>query len=175
MKPTGNQSGVTPSSAKPSKAEAKSGTRSSKPRNSKSTRPLNTDNLLTTCEATPRLQAFTSAIGAAGLQDLLNGKGPLTIFAPTDLAFSKMPGDELAQLLNDPARVAKMVRHHVVTGRVAAPRASMPRTATPQFGDELQLTANDGEYQVDHARIVRTNIRASNGVIHAIDTVLDPG
>ncbi len=170
MKPTGKETGV-----KPSKAELQSGTRASKPRNGKSTRPPNAENLLTMCESTPRLQAFTSAIGAAGLQDLLNGKGPLTIFAPTDVAFSKMPGDELDQLLNDPARVAEMVRHHVVTGRVAAPRASMPRTAMPQFGDELQLTANDGEYQVNHARIVRTNIRASNGVIHAIDTVLDPG
>jgi len=126
------------------------------------------------CAATPRLQAFSSAIGTAGLADLLRGDGPLTIFAPTDRAFSKIPGEELAALLSDKPRLIDLIRHHVVTGRVKAPREKRPRKVTPQYGDELNLTAETGAFHVDEARIVKTNIRASNGVIHAIDTVLDP-
>jgi uncharacterized surface protein with fasciclin (FAS1) repeats len=174
MNPTGKQTG-----AKPSTADVQSGTPAAKKGTAKKGTSYadglpNADNLLATCESIPRLQAFSSAIGAAGLEDLLNGDGPFTIFAPTDKAFSKMPDDELALLLSDPTRAAELVRHHVVSGRVSAPRASKPRKATPEFGGELKLTATDRGYRVDKARILRTNIRASNGVIHAIDTVLDP-
>jgi len=133
------------------------------------------ESLLDKCASTPRLQAFNAAIGAAGLADLLRGSGPLTIFAPTDRAFDKLPGDERAALLGDAGRLSDLIRHHVVTGRVKAPKAKKPRNVTPQFGDELHLTASDAGFHVDEARIVKTNIRASNGVIHAIDTVLDPG
>lgn len=133
------------------------------------------ESLLEMCGATPRLQAFTSAIDAAGLADLLKGDGPMTIFAPTDRAFEKIPGDELAVLLGDKVRLADLIRHHVVDGRVKAPRIKKPRNVTPQFGNELKLTASTGAFHVDEARIVKTNIRAWNGVIHAIDTVLDPG
>jgi uncharacterized surface protein with fasciclin (FAS1) repeats len=86
-----------------------------------------------------------------------------------------MPSDELASLLGDSSRLAKVLRHHVVSGRVSAPRVSNPRKVTPEFGDDLQLTRTNRGFHVDQARIVKTNIRASNGVIHAIDRVLDPG
>jgi uncharacterized surface protein with fasciclin (FAS1) repeats len=122
-----------------------------------------------------RLQAFTAAIGTAGLGELLKDKGPFTIFAPTDKAFDKIPTAERAALLGDSSRLADLLRHHVVSGRVKAPRVKKPRKVTPEFGDDLKLTASDDGFHVDEARIVKTNIRASNGVIHAIDTVLDPG
>ena len=133
------------------------------------------ESLLEMCAATPRLQAFNSAVGAAGLAKLLGGDGVLTIFAPTDRAFDKLPDDERAALLGDTGRLTDLILHHVVSGRVKAPRDKKPRSVTPRFGDQLRLTAESGEYRVDDARIVKTNIRASNGVIHAIDTVLDPG
>lgn len=132
------------------------------------------ESLLERCASTPRLQAFSAAIGTAGLAELLRGKGPITIFAPTDRAFSKIPSDQLAALLGDSAKLGQLLRHHVVTGRVKAPRASKPRTVKPSFGDDLNLTASSQGFRVDAARIVKTNIRATNGVIHAIDTVLDP-
>ena len=132
------------------------------------------ESLLERCSSIPRLQAFTSAIDAAGLADLLKSEGPLTIFAPTDRAFEKIPLDERTALLADSARLADLIRHHVVSGRVKAPSATNPRSVTPQFGEELQLTASPDGFLVDTARIVKTNIRATNGVIHAIDTVLDP-
>ena len=122
----------------------------------------------------PRLQAFTAAINTAGLGALLRDKGPFTIFAPTDHAFDKIPSDERAALLGDSARLADLLRHHMVAGRVKAPRVKKSRRVKPQFGEPLKLTASDRGFHVDEARIVKTNIRASNGVIHAIDTVLDP-
>ena len=122
----------------------------------------------------PRLQAFTAAISTAGLGALLRAKGPFTIFAPTDHAFDKIPSAERAALLGDSARLADLLRHHVVSGRVKAPRVKKSRKVRPEFGEPLKLTASDKGFHVDEARIVKTNIRASNGVIHAIDTVLDP-
>jgi uncharacterized surface protein with fasciclin (FAS1) repeats len=171
MKPTGK-----PDGAKSPKLNNRSNT-STTPGNggAGSERSPDVASLLATCASIPRLQAFSSFLRAAGLSELLNGEGPLTIFAPTDRAFSKIPDSELAALRDDSTRMSEMVRHHVVSGKVGAPRASKPRKAMPEFGEELQLTSTDRGYRVDKARIVKTNIRASNGVIHAIDTVLDPG
>lgn len=133
------------------------------------------ESLLEACASIPRLQAFSAAIGTAGLARLLNGSGPITIFAPTDRAFEKIPSEERATLLGDSSRLAEVLRHHVVSGRVSAPRPTKPRKVTPEFGDDLELTRTDRGFHVDQARIVKTNIRAANGVIHAIDRVLDPG
>jgi uncharacterized surface protein with fasciclin (FAS1) repeats len=133
------------------------------------------ESLLEMSASTERLQAFTAAINTAGLSTLLEDRGPLTIFAPTDSAFEKIPSDQRAALLGDSGRLADLLRHHVVAGRVKAPRVKQPRNVKPEFGGELKLTASDKGFHVDEARIVKTNIRASNGVIHAIDTVLDPG
>ena len=184
MKPSAKQTGAKPSAASerpqasgtpaPDSTHSKSTKRAERSANGNGDSPY-AESLLETFASIPRLKSFNSAIGAAGLTELLSGDGPLTIFAPTDRAFSKIPGDELAALLGDTARVADLIRHHVVSGRVKAPRAKMPRKVTPQFGEELELTATKKGYHVDDARIVKTNIRASNGVIHAIDTVLDPG
>ena len=133
------------------------------------------ESLLEACKSIPRLQSFTSAIGTAGLADLLSGAGPLTIFAPTDKAFGKMRGGELEALLGDKVRLGEFIRHHVVSGKVSAPRETRPRKVTPQFGEDLPLTRTPQGFRVAEARIVKTNIRASNGIIHAIDRVLDPG
>jgi uncharacterized surface protein with fasciclin (FAS1) repeats len=165
MKPTKKHTGTTPS-GKANGAQTAGTSRDESPY---------TDSLLEACAATPRLQAFSSAIGAAGLATLLDGSGPITIFAPTDRAFERMPTAERASLLGDSSRLAEVLRHHVVSGKVSAPRATKPRTVTPEFGDDLELTRNDRGFHVDKARIVKTNIRAANGVIHAIDRVLDPG
>ena len=133
-----------------------------------------TETLLETFATNSRFVTFNAAISTAGLSSLLGGTGPITIFAPTDRAFEKLSTTERASLLGDPAKLAELVRHHVVSGRVKAPQVSAPRTVTPEFGDDLRLTASDGGFHVDEARIVKTNIRATNGVIHAIDSVLDP-
>lgn len=132
------------------------------------------ESLLERCASNPRLKAFNAAIGTAGLEALLGGAGPLTIFAPTNRAFERLSDTQRTALLNDSRHLADVLRHHVVSGRVKAPRATAPRKVTPEFGDDLELTASEQGFRVDQARIVKTNIRATNGVIHAIDRVLDP-
>lgn len=132
------------------------------------------ESLLERCASSPPLQQFNAAIGTAGLEALLGGSGPLTIFAPTNRAFERLPEAQRASLLGDSKRLADVIRHHVVSGRVKAPSATASRKVTPEFGDDLEITASDKGFRVGQARIVKTNIRATNGVIHAIDRVLDP-
>lgn len=121
-----------------------------------------------------RLRLFASALRVAGLEPLLSERGPFTIFAPTNRAFEKLSRQTYDDLLADPARLATLLCHHVVPGRVKAPKPGAPRLAMPITGSELRLSAGNDRYQVEDASIVRTNIKASNGVIHAIDTVLFP-
>lgn len=129
-------------------------------------------NLVSAAAGFERLTLFSSALRIAGLEPLLSEQGPFTIFAPTNRAFEKLPPQEFDALLADPDRLARVLCHHVVPGRVRAPRPDSPRLAMPIAGAELHLSATDERYHVEEASIVRTNIRASNGVIHAIDTVL---
>jgi uncharacterized surface protein with fasciclin (FAS1) repeats len=121
-----------------------------------------------------RLDIFARAVMTSGLNDLLEQSGPFTVFAPTDRAFGKLPKSELDALLADGELLAKVLGHHVVPGRVKAPTLDNPRLAMPVFGDELTLTKKPDAFRVDQARLVRTNMRAKNGVIHAIDRVLMP-
>ena len=185
MKPSTKPNGAPPSTAKQHVQADDTPTRNGKaPKRAARTRRTGdrvrqerspyAESLMERCSSISRLQAFSSAVGVAGLADLLRGDGPLTIFAPTDRAFEKIPLDERTALLGDSVRLAELIRHHVVSGRVKAPRELKPRSATPQFGEDLKLTASADGFHVDEARIVKTNIRATNGVIHAIDTVLDP-
>jgi uncharacterized surface protein with fasciclin (FAS1) repeats len=184
MKPSTKPNGAPPSTAKQhtpaDEAPATNGKAGKRPMRKRTGERIRiepspyAESLLERCASIPRLQAFSSAIGTAGLADLLRGDGPITIFAPTDRAFDKIPLDERTALLANSVRLAELLRHHVVNGRVKAPRQTKPRSVTPEFGDELTLTASPDGFHVDEARIVKTNIRATNGVIHAIDTVLDP-
>ena len=130
--------------------------------------------LFTTASASNRLGTFVKAIGAAGLRELLTGAGPFTVFAPSDRAFAKIPRAELDALMRDRARLSAALRHHVVTGLVRVPLKQMPAVATTVDGAPLTLTAEQDAYRVLEAKLVQTNLRASNGVIHVIDTVLMP-
>ena len=130
--------------------------------------------ILDTAWTLGRFNTFTTAARNAGLEGLLTGTGPFTVFAPTDRAFAKLPEQERDALMSDPGRLAEVLRHHVVEGKVKAPRIDEPRVATPMHGADLTLTTTEGVYRVGGAKLVKTNFRASNGVIHAIDTVLMP-
>lgn len=122
----------------------------------------------------PRLSTFASAIRSAGLTEMFTGHGRSTVFAPMDSAFAKLTPTELEELFADRPRLIEMVERHVVHGRVNAPRSGVPMRITPLAGGGLMLSARDGGYLLDNARVVRTNIRASNGIIHVIDAVLSP-
>ena len=131
-------------------------------------------NLLDTAMATERLQEFQRASKLAGLARMLGGKGPFTIFAPTNKAFAKLPATERDALFGDAKALARVLSCHIVRARVKAPTTGNDNTVTSVQGDDLKITRDGSGYHVNAARIVKTRIRASNGVIHAIDTVLVP-
>ena len=128
--------------------------------------------ILTTAEGSSRLGVFVDFMRAAGLSELLLGPGPFTVFAPTDRAFAKMSLRARDALLADYRRLGEVMRGHVVAGRVTPPTANTPTEASTVDGKTLVLTAHDGAYHVGDARLVQTSIPASNGTIHAIDSVL---
>jgi len=130
--------------------------------------------ILTTAEGSNRLGVFVDYMRAAGLSGLLTGKGPFTVFAPTDRAFSKLSLRARDALLADADRLGDVMRGHVVAGPVTVPTSSTPTPATTIDGKTLFLTSSDGAYHVGTSRLVQTSIPASNGTIHAIDSVLLP-
>ncbi|MFN2564096.1 MAG: fasciclin domain-containing protein [Gemmatimonadaceae bacterium] len=134
------------------------------------------ENILQVAAATGRFETLGQAIAAAGLTATLSETGPFTLFAPTDKAFAKMPSADLRALLEDKARLLQLLSYHVVPSKVRAPRRQAPSSVTTLDGKalEIALVPEDGGYRIGEARIVKTNMRASNGVVHAVDTVLTP-
>lgn len=132
-------------------------------------------NLLAAAAADSRLGTFVTAVKAAGLQDQLSGDGPYTIFAPTDDAFAKLPAGTLESLLQpaNRARLAGILANHVVPGQLGAADAKTMK-ATNIAGHDLDLHVADGHLTVDGAAVVGPELKAKNGVIHPIDTVLMP-
>lgn len=113
------------------------------------------------------------AVQEAGLAETLKGEGPFTVFAPTDEAFAKIPKDRLDALLADKAALAEVLTYHVVPGRVMAADVVKLDSAKTVQGQSLRIESGD-EVRIDEARVLKTDILASNGVIHVIDTVILP-
>lgn len=117
-------------------------------------------------------KTLVAAVQAAGLVDTLKGPGPFTVFAPTDEAFAKIPKATLDGLLKDKAALTKVLTYHVVPGKVMAKDVRAGKVKTVQ-GQEITVSTNMG-VMVDQSKVIATDVAASNGVIHAIDTVLMP-
>ena len=130
--------------------------------------------VLEAVESAGGFKTLGQALRDSHLDDLLNEKGPFTLFAPTDEAFAKMPSADLRALLADPARLRALLSYHIVASKVKAPRERVPNAATAVDGRTLTMSVRQGYYKVNDAQIVRTNLRAANGVIHAIDALLLP-
>ena len=134
-----------------------------------------TTDIVETAAAAGRFETFGRAIQSTGLASMLGGKGPFTVFAPTDKAFAKLPTADLDALLENTAELTRVLTYHVVRDRVKAPRVGTPNSIATASGTNLEISrAESGGFNVNDARILKTNIRASNGVIHAIDRVLVP-
>lgn len=120
---------------------------------------------------------LVAAIRAAGLTDTLSGAGPFTVFAPTDEAFDKIPQDELNDLITNESQrdnLRTIITYHVVPGLITSSDLENGTTFKTMQADDLNITIDNGVVIVDDARVVQPDIMASNGVIHAIDTVLIP-
>jgi uncharacterized surface protein with fasciclin (FAS1) repeats len=128
--------------------------------------------IVETAVAAGSFKTLATALSAAGLVDTLKGKGPFTVFAPTDEAFAKIPKADLDALLKDKAKLTAVLTYHVVAGKVMAADVKAGKVKTVQ-GSELTVSTSMG-VSVDNAKVVKTDIVADNGVIHVIDTVIMP-
>jgi uncharacterized surface protein with fasciclin (FAS1) repeats len=116
---------------------------------------------------------LVTAVKAAGLVDTLKGPGPFTVFAPTDAAFAKLPAGTVEALLKDTAKLKSILTYHVVSGKVMAKDVKTGEVKTVQ-GSSVALKADAGKVMVNGGNVVMADVAATNGVIHAIDTVLMP-
>lgn len=128
--------------------------------------------IVDTAVAAGNFKTLATALQAAGLVDTLKGKGPFTVFAPTDEAFAKVPKADLDALLKDKAKLTAVLTYHVVAGKVMAADVKAGKVKTVQ-GSELTVSTAGG-VKVDNAKVIKTDIVADNGVIHVIDTVIMP-
>ena len=119
---------------------------------------------------------LVAAVKAAGLADTLKGPGPFTVFAPTDEAFAKLPPGTLESLLKpeNKQKLQRILTYHVVAGHVTANDVVKLGSAETVAGGSLIIKTAGGGVMVDNAHVIKTDIVASNGVIHVIDTVLLP-
>ena len=130
-------------------------------------------NIVDTAISAGSFNTLVTAIQKAGLVETLKGKGPFTVFAPTDAAFAKIPKAQLDALLADKAMLTKVLTYHVVAGKVMAADVKAGSVKSVE-GENLTITIDNGGVQVDKANVVKTDIIASNGVIHVIDSVMIP-
>ena len=120
-------------------------------------------------------KTLVAAVKAAGLADTLSGKGPFTVFAPTDAAFAKLPAGTVESLLKpeNKKKLQAILLYHVVAGKVLSTDLKSGPVKTVE-GQDLTIDVSGGTVKVNDSTVIKADIPASNGVIHAIDTVLLP-
>lgn len=133
-------------------------------------------NIVETAVSAGQFTTLVTALKAAGLVGALEGKGPFTVFAPTDAAFAKLPAGTVQTLLEpkNKKKLTEILTYHVVAGDVRAADVVKLTSAKTLNGQSVTISVNGGVVKVDDATVVKTDIVASNGVIHVIDTVLMP-
>jgi transforming growth factor-beta-induced protein len=132
--------------------------------------------IVETAVAAGSFKTLAAALKAAGLVDTLKGKGPFTVFAPTDDAFAKLPAGTVESLLlpENKDKLIAVLTYHVVPGKVLASDVVKLKSARTVNGKDVMIKVNDKGVMVDAAKVVATDIEASNGVIHIIDSVILP-
>jgi uncharacterized surface protein with fasciclin (FAS1) repeats len=148
------------------------------------------DNIITALEKAGNHATFLQAIRAAGLEETLKGEGPYTVFAPTDEAFAKVPNEKLDALMANKDEIKELISYHIVKGAIKAADVTEPRTAETlqsasiqivKEGEALKIQAPAPAAEVTAsaqrpagltANVVKADLAASNGVIHAVDIVL---
>ena len=128
--------------------------------------------IVDTAVSAGNFKTLATALGAADLVPTLKGKGPFTVFAPTDEAFAKIPKADLDALLKDKAKLKSVLTYHVVPGKVMSKDLKAGKVTTVQ-GSDVTISTMGGA-MVNNAKVVSADVAADNGVIHAIDTVLMP-
>jgi len=119
-------------------------------------------------------ETLLTAAREAGLVETLRGEGPLTVFAPTDSAFAKLPEGTLEAVLQDREKLRAILTYHVVAGEVTSDQVVKLDEAETVNGEKVRVRVRDGSVLINDARVVKADVQADNGVIHVIDSVLMP-
>jgi len=132
--------------------------------------------IVDTAVAAGSFHTLAAALQAADLIDTLKGKGPFTVFAPTDEAFAKLPAGTVETLLKpeNKDKLRAILTYHVVAGKVMSQQVVKMTSVKTVDGQSVTISTHDGAVMVNNAKVVKADIAASNGVIHVIDTVLLP-
>jgi transforming growth factor-beta-induced protein len=138
--------------------------------------PSETPDIVDTAVKAGKFTTLVAAVKAAGLVDTLKGKGPFTVFAPTDEAFGKLPTEAVQDLLKpeNKEKLAGILTYHVVPGKVMAADVVKLTSATTVNGQKATVKVEDGKVMIDNAQVIKTDIECGNGVIHIIDSVIMP-
>jgi uncharacterized surface protein with fasciclin (FAS1) repeats len=139
-----------------------------------SAKPAAKRNIVQTAVAAGQFKTLTKLVKQAGLAGALQTKGPFTVFAPTDAAFAKVPKATLAALAKDKAKLRAVLLYHVATGKLTAAKVVKLHSVKTLNGQSLKVRVSRGMVTVGGARVIKTDIGASNGVIHVINQVLIP-
>jgi uncharacterized surface protein with fasciclin (FAS1) repeats len=131
-------------------------------------------NLVQTAIAAGQFKTLASLLQKAGLAGALEGKGPFTVFAPTDTAFAKVPKATLASLAKNKTKLRAVLLYHVVKGKVTAAQAMKLHSAKTLEGKSVSIRVSGGKVLVGGATVTKADVMASNGVIHVINKVLIP-
>jgi len=142
----------------------------------KHSKAKHTPDIVDTAVGAGNFKTLAAALGAADLIETLKGKGPFTVFAPTDEAFAKLPEGTVADLLKpeNKGKLTAILTYHVVPGRVMAADVVKLSEAKTVQGSKAKIRVTDGKVYVDEAQVTATDIKAGNGVIHVIDSVILP-
>ena len=132
------------------------------------------DDIVHVAEHAGQFKTLLTAAKAASLVDTLESEGPFTLFAPTDAAFKKLPEGTLDALINDPAKLKEILLYHVVPGKVMAADVTKLNKATTANKKTLIVSVKEGKVYIDKSEVKGADVKASNGVIHIIDSVLIP-
>jgi uncharacterized surface protein with fasciclin (FAS1) repeats len=132
--------------------------------------------IVDTAVAAGNFKTLAAALGAAGLVNTVKGAGPFTVFAPTDAAFAKLPAGTVENLLKpeNKDQLTAILTYHVVPGKVMAADVVKLKEAKTVNGKKLSVKVNGSNVMIDGANVTTTDIQASNGVIHVIDSVVLP-
>lgn len=132
--------------------------------------------IVETAVAAGQFHTLATALRAAGLADTLKSGGPFTVFAPTDDAFKKLPPGALDNLLKPESKekLKEILLYHVVSGQLTSAQVAKLMSAKTLAGQNVRISAGQQGVMIDNARVVQPDVAASNGIIHAIDTVLLP-
>src|SRR3954465_7323772 len=131
-------------------------------------------NIVQTATAAGQFKTLTALLKQAGLAKTLQGKGPYTVFAPTDAAFAKVPKKTLNALAADKAKLRAVLLYHVAKGKLTAAKVVKRTSIKTLNGQRVRVRVSDGKVFVGGARVTTPDVAASNGVIHVIDQVLIP-